>query len=457
MGKAGYESKGRGDLFLEDVCGGPFVFRKQNVWARQFNVENDGTHVLNDGGSLWILGYKTERGGTLIETTGGGRTEVVGGFAYATSRPKTEPMFVIRDASASIIMGESCFNGNPFIALVEETRGSETRRLFNGMAPGRTGGSMLPLYVGYAAAAGSTVPLTKPLPPQPAPPMPAAKTPAGAPKAKIVPAPPQPAAPPLGKVAFPADGKVVVIEDFESCKPGAGKKPSLLNGQNGWNVDKPEGASLIKPTAPNTSGVAAQIIGRGNSTDNANYRVAEKVFDNPDYKDGQVVFYSAWMMAEPGSFGVAAWETNVGPRVPRTKDQPLTVHQYANPDGMGPQFGIARARDGSGNTCFRLKPVGGDWRQSGQVALPKHWYEVRLVIRQNAANITKSTGTLYYRDLTASDKEFNVSDLKDVPLGLTASIRPATFAAWVFQGKHAGQYDNFATGTIQGAIDAQGP
>ena len=41
----------------------PFVFHKQNVWARQLNVENDGTHILNDGGTLWILGYKTERAG----------------------------------------------------------------------------------------------------------------------------------------------------------------------------------------------------------------------------------------------------------------------------------------------------------------------------------------------------------------------------------------------------------
>jgi len=187
MGKAGYESRGRGDLFLEDVCGGPFVFRKQNVWARQFNVENDGTHILNDGGSLWILGYKTERGGTLIETTGGGKSEVVGGFAYATSRPKTEPMFVIRDSSASIIMGESCFNGNPFLTLVEETRGDQTRRLHKGMAPGRTGGSMLPLYVGYAAPAGAPVPLTEPLPPQPAPPVPAATTPKGSPTSRKAP------------------------------------------------------------------------------------------------------------------------------------------------------------------------------------------------------------------------------------------------------------------------------
>jgi hypothetical protein len=39
-----------GDVFLEDVCSNPFTswqFGRQHVWARQFNVENQGTHVLN--------------------------------------------------------------------------------------------------------------------------------------------------------------------------------------------------------------------------------------------------------------------------------------------------------------------------------------------------------------------------------------------------------------------------
>jgi hypothetical protein len=63
------------------VVGREFRFQGQTVWARQFNVEGDGLHVANDGGTLWILGYKTEGGGTLMETTGGGRTEVLGGFS----------------------------------------------------------------------------------------------------------------------------------------------------------------------------------------------------------------------------------------------------------------------------------------------------------------------------------------------------------------------------------------
>jgi hypothetical protein len=56
---------GSGDVFIENVVSNhsqSWTFNRQNVWARQFNVENTGTHIINNGGKLWILGLKTERG-----------------------------------------------------------------------------------------------------------------------------------------------------------------------------------------------------------------------------------------------------------------------------------------------------------------------------------------------------------------------------------------------------------
>jgi hypothetical protein len=142
-----YESTGGGRVFLEDVCGGPFVFRKQDVWARQLNQEAEGTHVVNDGGRLWVLGYKTERGGTLLETTNGGRTEVLGCFAYATTGVSPAPMFVAQDSAFSVTMGEAHYGGR-FDILVRETRRGQTRELNRTDAPSRFGvGALLPLYV----------------------------------------------------------------------------------------------------------------------------------------------------------------------------------------------------------------------------------------------------------------------------------------------------------------------
>ena len=86
----------------------------------------------------------------------------MGGFAYATSREKTEPMFVIRNAAASLSIGEASFANKPFQTLVEETRDGQTRRLVKGMAHPRAGGSMLVLYCGNPPGPGDTS-VTKPL------------------------------------------------------------------------------------------------------------------------------------------------------------------------------------------------------------------------------------------------------------------------------------------------------
>ena len=58
------------------------------------NIENLGTHLTNEAGTVWILGYKTERGGTLAHTLAGGRTEILGGFSYTTTGGKLAPMFI---------------------------------------------------------------------------------------------------------------------------------------------------------------------------------------------------------------------------------------------------------------------------------------------------------------------------------------------------------------------------
>ncbi|MEO7319149.1 MAG: glycosyl hydrolase family 28-related protein [Chthoniobacteraceae bacterium] len=131
-----------GEVFLEDVAGDDFRFRKQRVWARQLNIENEGTHLTNDGGDVWVLGYKTERGGTLAHTLGGGRTEILGGFSYTTTAGKLAPMFVNDDASVWAFFSEVCYSGDPFAVRIKETRGAETKIV------GKNDGLTVP-YSGY--------------------------------------------------------------------------------------------------------------------------------------------------------------------------------------------------------------------------------------------------------------------------------------------------------------------
>jgi hypothetical protein len=142
---------GAGDLYLEDVeLGSARFVPGQRVWARQFNNESEGPKIVNDGAALWILGLKTERAGTVIETVGGGKTELLGGLIYPSREvPASDVAFISRDSSVSLIYSQNVYCQNcGYTTDVEETRGGSTRRL----SAGEVGGRMA-LYVGYGPAA----------------------------------------------------------------------------------------------------------------------------------------------------------------------------------------------------------------------------------------------------------------------------------------------------------------
>lgn len=121
-----------GELFFEDLVTHNLKLKKQRVWARQLNVENEGTHIVNDGGDLWVLGYKTERGGTLLETRSSGRSEILGGFSYTTTAGQLAPMFVTDNSSVFTFFNEVCYNGDPFATLIRETRDGSVKTVLRG-------------------------------------------------------------------------------------------------------------------------------------------------------------------------------------------------------------------------------------------------------------------------------------------------------------------------------------
>ena len=140
---------GEGDVHLDNVVA-DWNFEKGRAWARQFNNEREGTHVVNAGATLWILGYKTERGGTLIATSNRGSTEVLGGLSYTTTKGKLAPMFTSVDSRVSVVMGEVCYTGDPFARLFEQKRGRENKILDRKGVPLRPAflqGGQLPLFV----------------------------------------------------------------------------------------------------------------------------------------------------------------------------------------------------------------------------------------------------------------------------------------------------------------------
>jgi len=137
-----YRNTGTGDLFIENVVGGNWIFTRQRVWARQFNAENEGTKMVNEGGQLWILGLKTERGGTLVKTTGGGQTTVMGGMSYTTTAGKLAPMFVLDRGTLGLSFAETCYSGDPFATFLR----AGSRTVLPAALPSRANGVAVPWF-----------------------------------------------------------------------------------------------------------------------------------------------------------------------------------------------------------------------------------------------------------------------------------------------------------------------
>ncbi len=128
------DSTGSGDLYLEDVVANFASFKHpgQRIWARQFNPEGQGTKIINNGAILWILGLKTEKYGTVIDTSSAGFTEVTGGLIYRVAKTTDDdsPMFSIANGNATLA-GVGEMDATPsqernYSIIVSETRNDTT-------------------------------------------------------------------------------------------------------------------------------------------------------------------------------------------------------------------------------------------------------------------------------------------------------------------------------------------
>jgi hypothetical protein len=164
-GAVGYQNtaSGTGSLFVEDVSAGPWnILTPQNVFARQINPEMHERKVLNNGGHLWILGLKTEQGGTNIETDNGGYTELLGGLLYpAQSVSSDQSTFVINNSRTSLIYAVSNYSVpsktpySNFQTQVTETQNGVTSTLSTMSLPSRGYGIMMPLYTDRMPTTGA--------------------------------------------------------------------------------------------------------------------------------------------------------------------------------------------------------------------------------------------------------------------------------------------------------------
>ncbi|MGH8873658.1 MAG: glycosyl hydrolase family 28-related protein [Acidimicrobiia bacterium] len=143
---------GAGPVFIEDYCCSSIRLGPSGrVWARQLNLESAVLKLSNPGSSLWILGIKTEQPSTVISTTNGGQTELLGGLLYPVAPvPRNLPAFEASGLGEhSLIYAVSAYDQTRNYAIqVTETEGGRTRWLMSEDVPSRGLGSAVPLYLG---------------------------------------------------------------------------------------------------------------------------------------------------------------------------------------------------------------------------------------------------------------------------------------------------------------------
>ncbi len=141
--------KGAGSLFGENVMIGEWSFEPgQKVWLRQLNTEfTNATRLINNGAKLWILGIKTEDPYTVIETKGGGQTELLGGLLYpghGDQVPTTDVAIVNNESQTSLVyVTASDGAGQDYTIHVQATRNGTTKKLTKSDVPGRGNGSVV--------------------------------------------------------------------------------------------------------------------------------------------------------------------------------------------------------------------------------------------------------------------------------------------------------------------------
>ncbi len=146
---------GCGPLYLEDVIASVHLPNSQLVYARQLDLEQGDSSVINSGATMVILGAKSERTDTIFQNLSGGKLEILGGsFDTFGSAPAGHPIFVNNASSLTASFCGTAYNSGFFFTnLVTETRSGTTTNFAASSAYWRGLGTSMPLYVGYQTGA----------------------------------------------------------------------------------------------------------------------------------------------------------------------------------------------------------------------------------------------------------------------------------------------------------------
>jgi len=151
-----------GTVYMEDVVSTTankkyrhqpaFHFIGQTVYAQNLNPERSMHEIINDGGLLWLMGFKTEGDGPLCETLNGGCSDILGG-TISIGTNGLRPIIYNENSNVSAILATNGYGTlKIFPVAVEEMRNGSRRVILHNELPTRFDPFYrLPLYVGRAA------------------------------------------------------------------------------------------------------------------------------------------------------------------------------------------------------------------------------------------------------------------------------------------------------------------
>ena len=151
---------GGGDIYLEDVTIGTIQLNYQKLWGRQVTMMGDtkGPKITNNGGDVWILGLTAKKGNTVLQNFNKANAELIGVEIVASDKAKDRPMFINDNSGLSITgLRETLTRGNAYPKIVEESRQASSIKSLQSTDLLKTpnGGTLLPLFVGYAPKQGA--------------------------------------------------------------------------------------------------------------------------------------------------------------------------------------------------------------------------------------------------------------------------------------------------------------
>ncbi len=110
-------------------------FTGQQVWARQLNPERGHPMVINDGGTLWVMGFKTEDDATGFLTLNGGQTELLGGILNFGG--DQHPAFDAQDSWLRASASSNSWEGQIFKNVVRDQHGDRVFEIKGDELPNR--------------------------------------------------------------------------------------------------------------------------------------------------------------------------------------------------------------------------------------------------------------------------------------------------------------------------------